>query len=351
MIADTSPQHFLVTGGAGFLGINLIRYLLRQGHTVTSLDIADFKYSDVVEQVRVIQGDIRNMDTVVQAMTGCDIVVHGAAALPLYPPEDIYTTNTDGTRNVLEAAYRQGVTRVIHISTTAVYGIPDHHPLLEDDPLDGVGPYGETKVQAEAICREYQARGVCIPILRPKSFIGPERLGIFALLYEWATEGHNFPILGRGDNPYQYLDVEDLCDAIWQCSILPRDTVNDTFNIGAKAFGTPKTDFQAVLDAAGHGKRVIPIPEGPAIIALRLLEKLGISPVYQWIYETIGKESFVSISKAEQVLGFQPQYSNRDALLRNYQWYLDNRAALQGSGVTHRVAWNQRVLRLAKIFF
>ncbi len=292
------------------------------------------------------------MNTVMRAMQGCDIVVHAAAALPLYSPEDIRTTNVAGTRNVLEAAYQQGIERVIHISSTAVYGIPDHHPLLEEDLLDGVGPYGETKVQAEALCREYQARGMCIPILRPKSFIGPERLGIFSLLYEWAREGRNFPILGRGDNPYQYLDVEDLCDAIWQCSLLPRDTVNDTFNLGAKAFGTPKTDFQAVLDAAGRGKRVIPIPEGPAIIVLRLLEKLGISPVYQWVYETVGKESFVSIAKAEKVLSFKPRYSNREALLRNYQWYLDNLQKFgKTAGVTHRVPWQQGILRLVKLFF
>jgi nucleoside-diphosphate-sugar epimerase len=143
-----------------------------------------------------------------------------------------------------------------------------------------------------------------------------------------------------------------LCDAIWLCATLPRDTVNDTFNVGAKEYGTPKTDFQAVLDAAGHGKRVIPIPEGPAIAVLRLLEKLGLSPLYKWIYETIGKESFVSIAKAEQVLGYQPKYSNRDALLRNYRWYLDNLDKFKNSsGITHRVPWQQGVLRLAKLFF
>jgi nucleoside-diphosphate-sugar epimerase len=193
---------------------------------------------------------------------------------------------------------------------------------------------------------------MCLPILRPKSFIGPERLGVFAMLYDWAKDGRNFPILGRGDNPYQYLDVEDLCDAVWLCATLPRDTVNDTFNIGAKEYGTPRTDFQAVLDYAGHGKRVIPIPEGPAIAILRILERLGLSPLYKWIYETIGKESFVSISKAEQVLGFKPKYSNRDALIRNYQWYLDNLPRFEHtSGITHRVPWQQGILRLAKVFF
>ena len=208
------------------------------------------------------------------------------------------------------------------------------------------------KVLAEGVCEELRQQGLCLPILRPKSFIGPERLGVFALLYEWARDGKNFPILGRGDNLYQFLDVEDLCEAIWQCATLPPEVVNDTFNIGAKEFGTPRTDFQAVLDYAGHGRRIVSLPEGPAILALRTLERLGFSPLYQWIYETVGKESFVSIAKAEERLGFAPKYSNRDALLRNYRWYLANVDRLSGgSGVTHRVPWAQGALRLAKAFF
>jgi len=346
------PTSFLITGGAGFLGINLTRYLLSKGQGVTTLDIAPFDYGDVRRQVRIITGDVRDRATIQSALDGIDIVVHTAAALPLYKPEDILSTEVDGTRTVLHEAYLKKIERVIHISSSAVYGIPDHHPLLETDQMQGVGPYGQAKVLAEQVCQEYRAKGMCLPILRPKSFVGPERLGVFAMLYDWAKDGQNFPILGRGDNPYQYLDVEDLCDAVWLCATLPRDTVNDTFNIGAKEFGTPRTDFQAVLDYAGHGKRVIPIPEGPAIAILRILERLGLSPLYKWIYETIGKESFVSISKAEQVLGFKPKYSNRDALIRNYQWYLDNLPRFEhASGITHRVPWQQGILRLAKIFF
>ncbi len=191
---------FLITGGAGFLGINLIRFLLARGHAVSSLDVAGFRYPDVADRVQVIQGDIRAPGVVDRAMEGVDIVVHAAAALPLDPREDIFTTNVDGTRNVLEAGERRGIGRLIHISSTAVYGIPDHHPLVEGDRLQGVGPYGEAKVQAEAICHEYRRRGMCLPMLRPKSFVGPERLGVFALLYEWASEGKHFPISQRSQS-------------------------------------------------------------------------------------------------------------------------------------------------------
>jgi nucleoside-diphosphate-sugar epimerase len=342
---------YLITGGAGFLGINLTRYLLARGHHVVSLDIADFNYPER-DRIKAIKGDIRDRSSVDRAMEGVQIVVHTAAALPLYRKEDIFSTDLDGTRNVLQSAFEHGVERVIHISSTAVYGIPDHHPLYEDDPLHGVGPYGEAKVKAEQICLEYRAKGMCVPIIRPKSFVGPERLGVFALLYDWAKDGKNFPMIGSGNNRYQLLDVEDLCEAIYLCATLDRDRVNDTFNIGAKEFTTMREDYQAVLDAAGFGKKIIPLPAAPVIWALRILEALHLSPLYKWVYETAATDSFVSIEKAERVLGFTPKYSNKEALVRNYRWYIEHLSEFEGvSGISHRVPWKQGVLRLAKILF
>jgi len=194
----------LITGGAGFLGINLVRHLLKKGITdIISLDILPFDYPErgVVNE---ILGDIRDKDKVAKAMEDIDIVVHTAAALPLYKKQDIFSTDIDGTKNILEVAMEYKVKRVVHISSTAVYGIPDHHPLYEDDKLDGVGPYGKAKIAAEEVCLEYRKTGMCVPIIRPKSFIGPERLGVFALFYDWAKDGKNFPMIGNGNNRYQF---------------------------------------------------------------------------------------------------------------------------------------------------
>lgn len=344
-------KSFLITGGAGFLGINLVRYLLERGHRVRTLDIAPFDYPER-SRIEAITGDIRDKGAVDRAMQGIDMVVHTAAALPLYKPADIFSTDIDGTRNVIQAAAEQKVERFIHISTTAVYGIPDHHPLLETDPMQGVGPYGEAKVKAEEICLGYRAKGMCVPIIRPKSFIGPERLGIFAMLYDWAKDGKGFPLPGSGKNRYQLLDVEDLCEAIYRCATLDPAVVNDTFNIGAKAFTTIKEDFQAVLDAAGFGKKIITFPAAPATAILVLAEKLKLSPVYKWAYGTVTEDSFVSVEKAEQALGFQPKYSNKDALVRNYRWYIAHLADFQNaSGVSHRVPWSQGIWKVAKMFF
>ena len=203
----TAPT-VLVTGGSGFLGINLVRYLLARGFVVRSLDREPFDYPDCAARVSVITGDIRDRQTVDRAVQGAQIVVHAAAALPLYSTADIMSTDVDGTRHVLDASLAAAVERVVHISSTAVYGVPDHHPLYESDPLDGVGPYGEAKLLAEQLCVDYRRKGLCVPILRPKSFVGPERLGVFALLYDWACDGRHFPLPGSGNNLYQLLDVE-----------------------------------------------------------------------------------------------------------------------------------------------
>ena len=345
-------MRYLVTGGAGFLGINLIRFLVEKGHEVTSLDIMDFDYEDMKNKIRIVTGDVRDQKTVEKSLEDVDIVVHGAAALPLYSKEDIYSTDVGGTEMVLSESFKKGIERVIFISSTAVYGVPDHHPLVEEDELIGVGPYGEAKIEAEKICEKYRKKGMCVPVIRPKSFIGPERLGVFALLYDWASSGKNFPMIGSGKNRYQLLDVEDLCEAIYLTATLEREKVNDTFNIGAEEYTTMKEDYQAVLDKAGFGKRIIGFPAKPAILALRILEFLKISPLYAWVYETAGKDSFVSIDKAQEVLGYRPKYSNKDALLRNYQWYLDNLDSFKNqSGVNHRVPWKQGFLSVIKWFF
>lgn len=343
---------FLVTGGAGFLGINLIRHLHGKGEQIVSLDIVPFDYPDMNDKITAITGDIRDKQAVKDAMNGIDVVIHTAAALPLYKPDEIFSTDIEGTKILLNTADSEGVKRFIHISSTAVYGIPDHHPINENDKLDGVGPYGKSKIAAENECLKYREKGMCLPIIRPKSFVGPERLGVFDLLYDWAKDGRGFPMIGSGKNRYQLLDVEDLCDAVYLCATLDEAKVNDTFNIGAKEFTTMKEDYQAVLDHAGFGKKIIGLPEKPIILMLRILEAMKLSPLYKWVYETASKDSFVSIEKAEKVLGYNPRYSNKDALVRNYKWYIEHLHEFQNkSGVSHRVPWKQGILRVAKKFF
>jgi len=340
-----------ITGGSGFLGINLIRYLLKKKYQIISYDLQPFDYSDCKDKVTAIIGDIRDPKLLQKSMNGAHMVIHCAAALPLYSKEDIYSTDINGTKNVINASFANKIERFIHISSTAVYGVPDHHPIYEHDQLVGVGAYGKSKIAAEKACIEARKKGLTVSILRPKSFVGPERLGVFALLYDWARTGHNFPMIGSGNNRYQLLDVDDLNDAIYACMTLEKQRVNDVFNIGAKVFTTMREDYQSVLDEAGFGKHIIGTPAPLVIFMLKILEALHISPLYAWVYETASKDSFVSIEKAEKQLGFSPKYSNKQALIQNYHWYLDNVSDFEGkTGVTHRVPWKQGMLGMIKKF-
>ena len=348
MTGSPRQASVLVTGGAGCLGINLCRYLLARGYRVRSLDIAAFDYPERI-LLEAVRGDIRRVGIVREALQGVDMVVHAAAALPLSSKLEIYSTDIAGTQVVLQEAIAAGVARVVFISSTSVYGIPDHHPLREDGELRALGAYGRAKVEAEHCCFRARAKGLCVPILRPKSFVGPERLGVFELLYDFAFAGRNFPVLGSGNNRYQLLDVADVCQAIHLCMTGKEALVNDTFNVGAREFGTLRESFQAVLDRAGFGKRVISIPAAPAIALLRVLDKLRLSPIYPWIYATAARESQVSIDLIEAQLGFRARFSNSQALIRNYEWYLEHRAEFQGvTGTSHRTPWRRGALGLAK---
>ena len=142
------------------------------------------------------------------------------------------------------------------------------------------------------------------------------------------------------------------CEAIWLAMTLDGKTVNTEFNIGAKVFTTMKEDYQAVLDRAGHGKKIRGMPVAPLVFILRILEKLHLSPLYPWVYETASTDSYVSIARAENLLGFAPKFSNKQALVRNYDWDVAHLAEFAGkTGVSHRVPWKQGLLACAKWFF
>ena len=334
-----------ISGGAGFLGLHLSRRLLADGHDVRTLDVVPLDDGELERSVDERRGDIRDRESVRKLVDGADVVVHAAAALPIQASrESIRSVNVGGTENVLRAGDDAGVRRVVFISSTAVYGVPEKHPIEEDDPLVGVGWYGESKIDAEGLCR---VAAVETTIVRPKTFIGPERLGVFEILFDWIREGRRIYTLGKGSNRYQLLAVGDLVDAIVRAGNEPQ-AVRETFNVGATEFGTVHSDLQALIDHAGSSSRLQPVPVKPAEIALRGLELLRVSPLAEWHYKTAHKDSFVDVTKAQRLLGWQSRLSNRDALIETYDWYLANRGRVGEAGVTHRVPWNQQALGLLK---
>ncbi len=342
----------LITGAAGFFGYHLTNYFEKKGAQLTLLDIAPFPKEEYKGKYTIINGDIRDKKVVDEAMKGQDFVIHTAAALPLWKKEDILSTNIEGTQNILDSALKNKVKRVIYISSTAVYGVPKKHPIEETDPRVGVGTYGISKIEAEKRCEKAMKDGLNVTIIRPKTFVGTGRLGVFEILFDWIHDGKKIPVVGSGNNRYELLDVDDLVEAVWMVAEKNTSNLNGAFNIGAEEFNTVKADLTALFKAAGSKSRILPTPAWPIKTSLYVFEKLGLSPLYQWVYETADKDSFVSIEKLKKALGWKPKYSNSDALIKAYKWYLKHYKEVKSkkAGVTHRVGWKQGILGLFKKF-
>ncbi|RLK24862.1 nucleoside-diphosphate-sugar epimerase [Micromonospora sp. M71_S20] len=335
-----------ITGAAGMLGSRLVDRLGADGHHVRGVDL---RPENGVTHV----GDVRDARLLDRAFAGATVVIHCAAALPSYPADQIRSVTVEGTRAVFAAAERAAVARVVHVSSTAVYGLPTRVPTPEEHPHAPVDTYSAAKAAAEEIAVRHRAGSLPVAVLRPKTFLGPGRMGLFSMLFEWAEEGRNFPVLGRGDVRIQMFAVDDLVDAVVTVLHAPDEVANDTYNLAAERFGTLREDFQAVLDAAGHGRRVVSLPARPALAALSLLERSRLSPVYGRLLHKLMADSYVSIDKARQRLGFQPKLSNQDAILRTFEWWRTERHRERPArdGRTSRDPWRQGALAAAKIFF
>jgi len=204
-----------ITGGSGFLGYHIANQLKDKYKEIKIIDVETPDMNEYPKNVSFFKADIREHSKIVNILKDIDEVVHGAAALPLRKPKEIFSVNVNGTRSIFDAALKNKVKKLVLISSTAVYGVPKIHPLYEDSKLVGVGPYGKSKIATEKLAAEFRKKGLFITTIRPKTFIGTARLGVFQILFDWVENGVPIPILGNGKNRYQLLEVTDLVNAIY----------------------------------------------------------------------------------------------------------------------------------------
>lgn len=342
----------LITGAAGFLGLHLSKYLFSKKYDLILLDKLKFNKNEYPKNKCTFNSvDICSKKALEKVITNdIDIIIHAAAALPLCKATEIYNVNVGGTRNILDLAKKNKIKRVIFISSTAVYGVPIKHPIYEDDKLIGVGAYGESKIQAEKACFNAIKKGLNVTIIRPKTFVGTHRLGVFEILFDWIHDGKKIPVIGSGKNKYQLLDVDDLVQAIYLFTQKDSNKYNGAFNIAAQEFKTVNEDLNELFKYAASGSKIFKTPACPIKTMLRIFEKLKLSPLYQWVYDTADKDSYVSIDKVKKVLSWKPKYSNSQALIKSYKWYLENYKKVKkiNTGITHTVGWKQGILSLVK---
>ena len=335
----------LVTGGSGYFGSLLVRRLVADGHHVRVLDLNDS--DDRPAGVELIQGDIRDRAVVARAVEGCDVVFNNVAQVPLAKDAELLrTVNVDGTTLLLEAAIRAGVGKVVHTSSSAVFGVPASNPVLPTTAALPVEAYGRAKVAAESACLEAVANGLDVTIIRPRTILGHGRLGIFGILFEWVADGADIFVLGAGNNRYQFIHADDLAEV---CVLAARAPGAAVFNAGTDRFGTMRESLESLCRHAGTGAGVRSLPAGPTSLAMRAAAGLGLAPFapYHWIMYS--KSLWFDIDHARNALGWQPRFSNEEMFAASYDWFIANRAATHGEGVSHhRATSKQGALRLVK---
>jgi len=318
----------LVTGGTGFLGLHLARALGGAGYEVRTLDVHPPGPSADPDW-EFVKADVRDADAMAKAVRRVDVVVDNAALVPVTRSDaaTYRSVNVDGCRATLEAARDAGI-YVLHISSSAIYGVPRELPILPTTPLTPFEPYGESKAVADAVVAEARHNGQTVASLRPRTLLGEGRLGIFDVIFARVRAGKRVPMFGAGRNRVQMSDVEDFCSAALKAIEKQAD---DDYNVGAETFGTVREDLQALIDHAGTSAKPTPVPTLAIRAVLQPLDAIGRSPFNVWHWKSAPKPFYFDLTKAKAELGWQPRYSNAEALIRAYQHYLTRPEASSAS--------------------
>ena len=326
----------LVTGGSGYFGSILADRALARGDTVRVLDL---NAPDTVGgEIETVVADIRDRDAVRAACQGVDVVLHNVAQVPLAKDRELFeSVNVGGTATLLAACRDAGVAKVVHTSSSAIFGIPEENPVTEETRGRPLEAYGRAKLAAEALCREAAAGGLDVTIVRPRTILGHGRLGIMAILFEFVAEGAPVYVLGSGDNRYQFVHAEDLADA---CLLAADRSGPAVYNIGASEFGTMRELLQALVEHAGTGSRVRSLPAAPAKLAMQSLSVLGQAPFAPYHWLLYAESLWFDTTKAREELQWQPRHSNASALIESYEWFLAHRTAAGSTGTSDASAGN-----------
>lgn len=335
----------LVTGGSGYFGSLLVERLVESGHTVRILDINDSDHHDGVQMVR---GDIRDRQVVREAVDGVDVVFHNVAQVPLAKDRTLLeTVNIDGTRILLDACAEARVSKIVHTSSSAIFGVPESNPVLPSTGPHPMEAYGEAKLRAEQLCHQaVREHGLDITIVRPRTILGHGRLGIFGILFDWIADGADPFVLGRGDNRYQFVHAEDLAEA---CRLAGHSAGPATFNVGTDRFGTMREALEHLCRHAGTGSRVRSLPARVTSSAMQAAAALRIAPFapYHWIMYS--KSMWFDTEHVTDALGWTPRWSNDEMFVQSYDWFLANRAATTSAAASHhRRSAKQGALTLIK---
>jgi nucleoside-diphosphate-sugar epimerase len=309
---------YLVTGGAGFIGSNLARYILAQGHDVTVLDnFATGKrenVEEILDRIELIEGDIRDQPTVERALAGCRAVFHEAAlgSVPrsIADPVASNDANVNGTLVVLEACRAVGVKRVVFAASSSTYGNIAESPKHEGMVPEPISPYAASKVACENYLRAYAAAyGLETVCLRYFNVFGPRQdpAGAYAaVIPAWVAgllRGEKPVVYGDGEQSRDFCYIDNICEANWLAAHAPADVCKgQPLNIACNE----RTSLNEIL------------------VLLQELLGTNVEAVYEDERAGDVKHSLAAIDAARETIGYVPKVFFEDGLRRAIDWYREN---------------------------
>ena len=339
-----SSQISLVIGGSGFVGVELVRHLLEAGRAVRVFDKNSIGDSELENKIELVRGDVRDQDAVSGAIEGVDRVYHLAAMVPLTRAgKGFHDVNVGGTKNVVVAAVRAEIEHIVHLSSSAIYGVPIEIPITEQTRVDPLGEYGRSKYEGELVVRRAMENGLSAAIIRPRTIIGLGRLGIFQILFDMIANQRPIIMLGSGNHDFQLISNRDLARAMMRAS---DQKATGIYNVGTGNFTTMRNDLNKLAEVVGSKSRVRGVPAWFARPMLRLLDKVRLSPFVDWHYDTIDKPYWFDCSRIEAELGWTAEDSNVEMLVNSYNWYLSNGVSNESGLSTHRSGVSQGLIRI-----
>lgn len=327
-------MRMLLTGGTGFIGSRLALIARERGldvRTIGQVNTASEEFRrKLLEKagVNLETGDLRDPAVARRAVESCDVVMHLAAAQHEANVPDSYfrDLNVGGTRNLLEASRQAGVSRFVFGSTIGVYGSAgDSGTLDESSPTRPANIYGQSKLEAEAVVREFGAT-LPITIVRISETYGPGDIRLLKLFR--AISAGTFMIVGSGLNKRQLIHVDDLSRGLLAAMETPAAR-GETFVIAGKEVLTTRDMVEQIALALGRSPPRLRLPLWPfmtaAIVFEHTLKPMGIQPpLYRRRLDFFTKSYLFSTAKASRVLNHKPQIAFRDGARQVAQWYRDN---------------------------
>jgi nucleoside-diphosphate-sugar epimerase len=320
----------LVTGGNGFVGRHIVSVLQDRGETVQvlALPAEDTRW---LEQrgIAVCRGDVRQPEAVAAAVRGVDAVLHLAAMMDVWRPmPDYYAVNVTGTQNVCRAALAEGVRRVVHMSSSSVYGVALGRPADESFPLAPFpDPYPVTKATADRLVQRMIAEDhLPAVIIRPDQIFGPRDHLHFGRMADRLRAGRSI-IVGPGDNALPFVYVSDAAQGLLLALDHPR-AVGQAFNITNDQPLTQQQILEAIARDIGASPPRVHVPYRALYIAGYLAERHAAlrssghrPPITRLGVAFFGTDNRYAIGKARRELGFGPLVSVREGVRLAAAWY------------------------------